>query len=454
MKKVKYSVLALAVLLPVCIAVKTTAAASFPEPPDIKRLTLSEAFVLMDADTGQVLLERNMRVKMYPASITKIMTALLALESGRPQSSVITMSHDAVWSVGRDTSHIALDETEQLTLEQALYALAIASANDAANGIAELVGGTMENFSIMMTERAKELGAADTNFKNAHGLPERMHSTTAYDMAKIMAAAAKTPGFSQIFTTITYEMPQTNRQPETRFFHRKNSLVKGPFAYSGLIAEKTGWTGEAGFTYAAAAKRDGVTLVAVLMNSPSEEARWSDCVRLFDYGFDGFALSGYSAGEFAKESCDIGFADGTFENVRLVPEGDFDFYIAENLKKEDIEITYEIAGDQNGILSGSAVFSLKPGLSDFMYPEIGQIGLLVYPGSENTDGAPEPVNERRPEASYENENPVLSGLSKIYGVISIILQILGGFAVIMVILYIRRYIKVRELKRKRRLRRR
>ncbi|MCL2158156.1 MAG: serine hydrolase, partial [Oscillospiraceae bacterium] len=182
--------------------------------PQIK----SEVAVLIDADTGQVLYGKNQNARIYPASTTKIMTALLALERGN-LSDIITMSYDAVWSIGRDTSHVALDENEQLNLEQALYALAIESANDAANGIAELIGGSMENFSGMMTKRAKELGANNTNFTNAHGLQDSNHYTSAYDLAIIMAEAVKIPEFTRMFTTVTYSMPPTNRQPETRTFN-------------------------------------------------------------------------------------------------------------------------------------------------------------------------------------------------------------------------------------------
>ena len=134
----------------------------------------SETAVLMDAETGQILYQKEMNKKMYPASITKIVTGMLALKNAQ-LTETITMSYDAVFSIDRDSSHIALDVNEQITLEQALYALTIESANDAANGIAELVGGSMEEFVDMMNQTAKDAGAINTNFSNAHGLFDENH---------------------------------------------------------------------------------------------------------------------------------------------------------------------------------------------------------------------------------------------------------------------------------------
>ena len=408
----------------------------------------SETFVLMDADTGQVLLERNMGSRIYPASVTKIMTALLALEKGN-LSDTVTMSHDAVWSVGRDTSHVALDENEQLTLEEALYALAIESANDAANGIAELVGGTMENFAKLMTQRAKELGAKTTNFTNAHGLPDANHYTSAYDLALIMAAAVKIPEFTKIFTSVTYSMPPTNRQPETRTFNRKNSLIEGPYAYEGIIGEKTGWTGDAGYTYIAAANQNGRTLVAAVIKSPDTNARWEDTRALFDYGFFEFVPFGYSAEEFAADKYNIEFSGGGKSEVKLVPSGDFNCLISKSAKKEEIKTDYIFfTGEPVGKIEGKAVFSLKSP-SDFMYGILGETDLLIYPADVNP-GEIKRAEAKKINPETESENPESKILSSVYGVISVILQIFGIIAVVFIILYIRQYKQVQNRKRQKR----
>jgi len=170
---------------------------------------------LMDAQSGQILYGKDMDRVMYPASITKIMTALLALEKGN-LSDMITMSHEAVFSIERGSSHIALDVGEMISLNDALYGLAISSANDAANGIAEYIGGSIENFATLMTDRAAEAGALNTHFSNANGLPDPAHVTTARDMALITRAAWQTPGWSTYFSTEHYVIPPTNLQPKER----------------------------------------------------------------------------------------------------------------------------------------------------------------------------------------------------------------------------------------------
>lgn len=247
----------------------------------------SETAVLIDADTGTVLYNKNMNRQMYPASITKIMTAMLALELA-DVNEVMTASHNAVYSLPYNTSHIALAEGEQLTLENALYALGIESANDAANVIAEHIGGTTEEFAKLMTQKAYSLGAVNTNFTNPHGLPEDTHYTTAYDMALITAAAIKTEGFNSYFSTNRYDMPTTNMRDVVRQFWNANYYINGYEECEGLLMSKTGWTEEAQHTLVTAAKRGDMTLIAVVMSSTHKGDKFDDTTALLDYGFENY----------------------------------------------------------------------------------------------------------------------------------------------------------------------
>ena len=154
----------------------------------------SEAAVLMDAETGQILFDKNAYLVLYPASITKVMTGLLALEHGNPEQE-LTVSNQVIAQVPRSSSHIALQPGETLTLQDALYALAISSANDAAVAIAEGISGSVEAFAELMNQEASELGTLNTHFANPNGLPSGEHYTTAYDMALITARALKEPDF-------------------------------------------------------------------------------------------------------------------------------------------------------------------------------------------------------------------------------------------------------------------
>ncbi len=247
----------------------------------------AESAVLMDAKTGQVLFAKNLHDKQYPASITKIMTGMVALEKGN-LADRITMSREAVFSIGRNSSHIALDADEELTLEQALYANAIASANDASNGIAEHISGSLEDFAQLMNKIAGQLGAMNTNFVNAHGLPDEDHYTTAYDMAKIMMEALKNPKFTEIFGEARYQIPPTNKQEETRYLRSKHPLINGNNQYEGIIAGKGGWTSQANHTLITAAKQGDRKLIVVVMNNQSAKNNQEDTIKLFDYGFQDF----------------------------------------------------------------------------------------------------------------------------------------------------------------------
>ena len=404
----------------------------------------SEAAVLMDGDTSQVLFEKNMNEKLYPASITKIMTALLALEKCK-LTDTVTMSHDAVFSIGSDSSSIALDAGEKITLEQALYALAIASANDAANGIAELVSGSMDDFANLMTSKAKELGALNTNFVNAHGLPDESHYTTAYDIARITMSAVKIPEFIKIFGTVSYEMPPTNKQKETRYLNRQNSMLTGGFKYDGVIAEKTGWTGDAGYTYMAAAKRNGRTLIAVVMKSKTEADRWADAGAMFDYGFDGLTPVSYGANEFGKKQYAIKCADGNKIYTDLVPDGDFKCLIPKSLNKNNIDVAYIFTVNSTDCnITCKAVFSLKSGVSPAAYSELGEMNLQVHIDENNL---PESINMITDTGQIQKTGS--SVLSKIFSAISLILEIIGVIAVILLILYIRRNMIIQKRKKRR-----
>lgn len=248
---------------------------------------ISESAVLMDAQTGQVLYEKNMNEKLYPASITKILTILLGIEKGHVDDTV-TMSHEAVFTIPRGASHIALEEGEQITLEQALMAAMLPSANDACNGIAEHISGSVSDFAQLMNQRAREAGALNSNFVNPHGLPNDKQVTTAYDMAMIMRAALQNEKFRAILGTVRYTIPPTNKQTEPReLWSEHRMLTTNRFSYQGVIGGKTGYTKESQNTLVTAARRGDRELIAVVMKS-EDFGVYKDTIALFDYGFNEF----------------------------------------------------------------------------------------------------------------------------------------------------------------------
>ncbi len=326
-----------------------------------------DSAILMDARTGQVLFAKNKDKKEYPASITKVMTGLLALEYADTRA-IITMSRQAVFSITRGSSHIALDTDEKLALEDALYALAIESANDTANGIAEYIAGDCEGFAAMMNRRARELGAINTHFANAHGLDDPDHYTTANDMALIMRQAIKVPGFKEIFSANYHKMPPTNLQEMAREFHCKNLFLNGIYDYEGITASKLGWTTNAKNTLVTSASRDGRDLIVVVMNSTAHHGTYLDTMKLFDYGFEEFQeVTVLSAEEEEK----LPVAAQSTKNIIVKSDSDITRLLHKNVSADSIQTKYEILdnGDQEG-LTAEVSFYL-PGNNEYMYRDLG-----------------------------------------------------------------------------------
>ena len=223
---------------------------------------------------------------MYPASITKIMTAFLACEY-LDMNDTITMSEAAAYGIEAGSSSIYAETGEVFTVEQALMALMLESANEMALAIAEKTSGSVKKFVELMNQRAAQLGCENTHFNNPNGLPDETHYTTANDMIKIAKAAWYNPLFRKFVTTQVYEIPPTNKQPETRYLLNHHKMMSGQsYAYDGVLGGKTGYTNDAGCTLVTYAKRGNSVLVAVVLNSTN--GAFPDTTSLLDYGFDHF----------------------------------------------------------------------------------------------------------------------------------------------------------------------
>lgn len=246
-------------------------------PPVIQ----ARAAVLMDASSGRVLYAKEAGTRLPEASLTKITTAIVALENGR-LTEQIRVDQEAAET---PESSIWLSEGEVFSLDDLLYALMLQSANDAAAAIAKEVGGTQENFVGLMNRRAAELGALNTNFVNPHGLDDLRHYTTAYDLALLTRHALTLPDFRRIVATPRKSLPWVG-YPWDRVLYNQNRLLVGPEAYSGAIGVKTGYTRKAGNCLVGAAQRGDWELIAVVLNSPG---MYQEVKSLLDYGFSNFS---------------------------------------------------------------------------------------------------------------------------------------------------------------------
>ena len=255
----------------------------WPTPPSI----YGSSAILIDADSGAVLYANNVHEKLYPASITKIMTGLLSIEN-LSMNDTITYTDDVLNSLPSDASKLGLISGETTTIHDALYALFLRSANDAAVGLAKKVSGSEQAFGELMTERARQIGALDTNFVNSTGLHDDMHYTTAYDMALITRAAMSNSEFSTIWGSQNYTLAATNLSESYRIWHTHPLLVStSNYYYPAAIGGKTGYTDEAGRTLVTAAQKNGLKLISVIMKSDNEHI-FSDTASLLDYGFQNF----------------------------------------------------------------------------------------------------------------------------------------------------------------------
>lgn len=247
----------------------------------------AQGAILMDADTGIVLYAKNIHEHLYPASTTKLMTALIALENST-MDEVVTFSYDAIHNVEAGSSRIGIDVGEQLTMEQCLYGLLLGSANEVAYAIAEHIGGTYEHFVEMMNERAQELGCYDTHFVNPNGLPDDDHYTSAYDLCVIAQECFKNESLMTISGSTRYTIPPTNIQSQERPMDNHHLMLPGfKYEYEGILAGKTGYTSVARQTLVTCAKRNGMRLICVIMKEESP-SQFTDTKELLDYGFSSF----------------------------------------------------------------------------------------------------------------------------------------------------------------------
>lgn len=239
-------------------------------PPVLK----AKAAIVIDAMTGKVIYSKNAEEQRYPASTTKLMSLIVALEHGN-LNDIVTASNHAANTEG---STLWLTEGEQLTLHDLLYGIMLVSGNDATVAVAEHISGSVEKFAQLMTEKAHAIGAKDTRFTNSSGLPDPNHITTAHDLARITAYGYKNPLFAEIISTKNKVIPWAGKE-FGRDLYNENRML---WLYEGGNGVKTGYTDSAGRCLVSGAKRNDIQLIAVVLDS---DTMWDDSIALLDFGF-------------------------------------------------------------------------------------------------------------------------------------------------------------------------
>lgn len=341
---------------------------NWPTGPKIS----AQSAILMEANTGVILYEKNIHERLYPASTTKILTSLIAIENG-DLDDMVPFSREAVFSVPPDGSNMGMDAGEVITLEECLYGIMVASANEVANATAEYVSGSIDAFIDLMNTRAGELGCTDSHFTNTNGLHDNNHYTSAYDLAVISRAFFQNEMLCKISNTARYHFEPTATQPDDFYKKNKHQLVSGEIAYNGILGGKTGYTDQSRQTLVTCSEQNGMKLICVVLKEESPD-QFTDTTELFDYGFQNFQVLNVSENEAKFNIDNVNFfqADndifGSSKPILSVDAGSYvivpnmadfsdldstvNYEITENNHVAEINYTY------NGTYVGSAYVNL------------------------------------------------------------------------------------------------
>jgi D-alanyl-D-alanine carboxypeptidase (penicillin-binding protein 5/6) len=330
----------------------------YAEPPKL----VAKSAILIDAATGDVLYEKKADAKRSPASCTKMLTALLAIENLDPDE-IITVTEDAA---GIEGSSVGLVAGEEIRAEDMIYAALLESGNDAATALAIAVDGSVDKFAERMNARAEELGLTQSHFANPHGLTDEEHYTTARNLAIIAAEAMRNERFREYVGTYEYVMPRTNLQPK-RLLHNSNKLLydgsrkvevygeKVALKYPGITGIKTGYTNDAGNCLVAGIERDGMELISVVLKSDSVENEYADTLGLLEYGLHNFETTTFAKKGDAMYERPV--ENSVQESMNLVLADDLVATVNKN-SASDYYVDGEVTGATTG---GSLVAPIKAG---------------------------------------------------------------------------------------------
>ena len=329
-------------LLCLCMIVPAGLVGAQALTPDLS--IYSDAYVVMDAQTGQVLIEKNMHDQMAPASITKILTCAIALDQGTDLNTMVTMSRESVYSIPSNTTHIALEEGETVSLYALLRGTMLISANDAANGVAQGVAGDLDTFVSMMNQQLAVIGTQDTHFANPHGLDDPQHYTSAYDMALITKWAITVPGFRELFGTTEYDFPVTNKKARDYKFYAQDAMLYEENAeyYPGVEGGKLGYTDNAGHTIVTLAKRGEMELICVALHSSGRSQKYEDTTALLDYCFEHFQALTIRGRDLEEFTVPIGNRTAPETQVTIRQREDLSLLVPLGVEKGDLTYTYDI----------------------------------------------------------------------------------------------------------------
>ena len=414
---------------------------------------IGESAVVISYETGRILFEKNAEQKMYPASTTKIMTCMLALEYGHLNDTV-TIPKD-ISKTPAGSSLVPLKSGEKMPFIDLLYGLMVPSGNDAAIAVAVIVAGSVDNFVRMMNERARALGCKNTHFTNPHGFHDETHYTTVLDMAIIAHEAMKNPIFREIVSAKGYTMTATTVREKLKLATRNSMFIKtSDYYYEPMIGIKTGWHSKAGQCFVGAAKKDGVTLISATFKS-TQGGKWTDTKRLMEFGFSQYKT--YFFDQIYAENplyatiknADIEDPGSGLVQLTVVPGGSISSYSVSCLPDE-----YELTSKDT--MSKVSVQYSHPLVAPIRQGDI--LGLITLPSNDGGDLsgtiiASRNVAELKPVSTLGKIAPWVDTID-----LSLLWMLLGLFTVMTIMIVclrlrhaVRRRRRIRELRRQQQL---
>lgn len=458
MKRLAAIFMALLMILTITIPVQATEmetttehpkTTEYPNEPSREPDLVANAAIVMDVQSGKILYEKNAYERKYPASITKIMTTLLAIENNVNYDETISMTENAVWGIERDSTNIGLDVGEKVTIKDLLYATMVKSANECAYAIAEIVGGDIQNFADMMNEKASELGCQNTHFVTPNGLHDDNHYTCAYDMALITQEALKYDEFREIAGTQSYTIPPTNLTDESTELWNGNKMIlpASEYYYEYCEGGKTGYTTVANNTLVTYSKKDDLELICVVLDVDGGAAyAYSDTKALYNYCYNNYSYY-YPLSNFAFQSADASQTEeGVVSNTILS-----NYYSNLDHDMIDLEVDKSFRLLVNNYFDVTQIEQTTTLYDEVMDNTLGEI-TFTYDGEELGKTY---ITSSNPSLSSKMESKNQTTKNKsVWSVLLKILKIIGIILVSLIILLVLYIAVITIIKKRRRSQRR
>lgn len=407
------------------------------QTPTLELASKADSYLVMDLDSGQVLLGNAEQAARYPASITKIVTLALvqqAINNGTISwDTQVTVSQSALDALIPDAATCNLFAGEVLTVQDLVYATQIKSANDAANVLAELLGGSIEAFAQIMNEQVAALGLNGTHFTNPSGLPDTAHYTTAYDMAQLTRWALSVPGYADLFAARDYYMGPTNMFDWDRSFTNSNSLLNSESDYylADVTGGKSGYTDAAAYTLVTTAEREGMRLICVVLHCQNNEDKYLATTSLLNYSFASFTRYTYNVPKLQSTQVPVyGGGAEPLGEVTLQPANDTGIWLHNSLSLDAVSASYQVP--ESYVLGSEFAPALVLSVGDGSLQYQTALSLpLEWGGIEDVLTANTNYNfasqQRERVQTYQNFRTLLYGVA--------IMLLVGAF-VLLVLLYL------------------